>query len=130
MATKQDHPANVRSLLVGQGLNIPDSRIYAGPLHEEMEDDCITMVETGGPSADDAFGTREAIQHPRLQIMVRHDDKVQGKSDADDVWQLLHDNEPSGYSRTTMLQSGPIHADVDDESRHYWTVNIEMFISE
>lgn len=128
---KSNHQSAVRGILTGQSLNTPDDDIFSGPLHEKMPDVCITILETGGPSALDRFGDATAsIQMPHIQVMVRNDDYTAGKSDADDIWALLHDNTPSGYSRTTMLQSTPIYLGSDDDFQHRWAVNIEMFIDE
>jgi len=55
---------------------------------------------------------------------------VAGKSDARDVWQLVHDTEPTDYSRTDMLQSNPLYIGTDDDGRHRWTINAELFICE
>jgi hypothetical protein len=127
---KRDHTDTVRDVLTGQGLNTPDGQIYASPLHEGMEDDIVWMVQTGGPAPQDQFGNTESIQHPTIQVRVRNDDVPTGKSDADDIWQLLHDTTPAGYSRTNMVQSGPIYLGADGDGRHDWSINAELFISE
>lgn len=130
MTTKRDHKATLQGVLQGQGLNVPDSEIYAGPLNTAAGDACIWIVQTGGTAPLDRFGSLEAIQTPRLQINVRNTDVTDGTSDADDVWAIAHDAEPSDYSRTSMLQSAPIYLGQDEDFRHRWSINIEMFISE
>lgn len=130
MTSKRDHTSTLQSVLRGQSLNIPDDHIYAGPLHEAMEDDCVYMNETGGPPPGDQFGSDKAIQTPTIQVAVRHPDKTNGKSDADDAWAIIHDASPSGYSAPTMRQSGPVKIKVDDDGRHHWGINVELFIYE
>jgi len=130
MTTTRDHKATVQGILQGQGLTIPDGEIYAGPLNTAAADTCIWMVAGAGTAPDDSFGTLEAIQYPRLQVNIRHTDVSDGESDARTVWELLHDTEPADYSRTTMLQSTPLYVGQDDDYRHRWSVNIEMFICE
>jgi len=131
MTTKRDHTATLQGVLRGEGLNIADEDIYAGPLHERMADACIFMVETGGPAAQDTFGPGgPAIQTPTIQVRVRHDDKAAGKSDADDVWALMHDMDEPDYSPPTMRNSGPQFIGVDGDGRYEWAINIELYITE
>ena len=127
---KSNHQTTVQNILQGQGLNVADSDIYAGPLHEKMGDACITIVESGGPGALNRMGSTESIQQPHVQVTIRNSDYTDGKSDADDVWALLQDSNPSGYSRSTMLQSSPNPLGKDSEGRHKWSVNVRLFIDE
>lgn len=129
--SKRNHQSTIQGVLRSQGLNTPDGAIYAGAMHERMEDDCIAIVETGGPQPGDMMGTTESIQKPHVQVLVRADDKTQGKSDADDVWRIVHDwDGGTDYSRATMLQPTPLGPDVDDDGRYRWSINAELFISE
>ena len=131
MATKTDHLPNVQGLLTGQGLNVPDAQIYSGPIHEEMDHNCIAMVETGGSPPDDQYDGSESIQYPEIQIRIRHRDRTKGKSDADDVWELVHDARPtSSYGKSNAIGSGPAFLGVDDDGRYEWSVNVELYISE
>ena len=130
MTNKRDHTATVQSVLQGQGLNVPDAQIYAGELNDGMEDTCIAIAETGGLGAGEQLDRSKAIQRPTVQVMVRNTDKTQCKSDADDVWRILHDNTPSGYSPADMLQSSPIKAGKDNDGRHMYSVNVRLFIYE
>jgi hypothetical protein len=116
--------------LQGQGLNVPDGAIYAGGLDERMPDACIFMVTTGGVEPTDQMGGNESIQHPVIQVRIRHDDKALGQSDADDVWQILHDADLTDYAPTRMQQSDALYLGQDDDARHDWSVNVELFIYE
>jgi len=131
VTTKRNHLPNIRGLLTGQGLSIPDDEIYAGPLHEGMADDCISMVEQGGSPPDDSFGAGgEAIQYPSVQVRVRHTNYTDGKSDVDDCWALLHDMDLADYAPPRMRGSGPIYLRPDEDARHEWTINMILFIAE
>lgn len=129
---KRDHTSEVRGRLTGQSLNTPDAEIYAGGFHEKAADQAIAIYETGGPVPDDMMGTTDSIQYPRIQVSVRAPagKKDQGKSDADDVWRLLHDWSPSAYSRPQMLGSGVNFLGPDDDGRLKWSINLELFIDE
>jgi len=131
VTSKRNHKQTLRSELTGQGLNIPDSQIYAGRPNEGMENNAIFMVADPSLSPGDSFGAGgEAIQRPSISVRVRHEEQDKGKSDADDVWQLLHDMNPADYSPPTMEQSGPIDGSRDDDGRFVWSVNVELFICE
>lgn len=130
--SKRDHTSTIQGLLTGQGLNVPDSQIYAGSLNAQMEDVCIAISETGGPGPDDMMGTTESVQHPQVQVVVRNRDKTDGKSDADDVWEILHDWDGGTYYQNNerMLQSSALGPTFDDDGRRRWSINVELFISE
>lgn len=127
---KRNHLTTVRQLLEGQGLNTPDSQIFEGPAHEDMSDERIIMMETGGEEPGNEFGSTRSIQKPRVQVRVQSKNYKTGKADADQVWQILQDNKGSAYSRTQMLQSSPLYLGVDDDGRHDWSINAELFIYE
>jgi len=131
VTTKRDHLPNVRGLLTGEGLNIPDGDIYAGARHEGHADDVITMTEQGGVSALDTFGAGgEKIQRPVVQVLIRHTARDKGKSDADDAWGLIGDMDLADYSPPTMRGSGPIYLGKDTDGRHEWSINVELYICE
>jgi len=126
----RDHTDTVRDVLTGQGLGVPDSEIYAAPLDPDFADASIWIVQTPGTAPDDAFGTLESIQYPRVQVNVRNPSVPDGKADAREVWRLVHDTEPTDYSRASMMQSSPLYIGTDDDGRHRWTINAELFICE
>lgn len=129
---KRDHTTTIQGVLRGSGLTVPDDQIYAGMVHEGMPDICITMSETGGPGATGMMGTTESVQHPTVQVRVRHTDKTDGKSDADDVWEILQNWEPGPdyQNNEKMLQSTALPMGQDDGGRYEWAINVELFISE
>lgn len=132
MAIRNHLPA-VAALIRGQGLNVPDSDIYEGPKDAKMPDTCIFMQPAGGPEPEDHFGTNESVQEPVIQVRVRvtPDAYLDGVSDAHDIWQILHDERPSSdYSSSTMRQSSPLYLGQDDDGRHEWSINVQLFICE
>lgn len=130
MSVSRNHLATVRSEIVSQGLNTPDDEIYSGPLHEEMDDQCISMMFTGGPQADSFFEDDETIQRPNVQIRLRGTNYDEIESDARDIWGLMQNNQPADYLKIYCLQSGPLYTGTDEDGRHVITINIELWIVE
>lgn len=131
MATKSNHLTALRGLLVGQGLNTPDDEIYASPVNKTSEPLCVYMTPAGGPRALNTFGVGgEAIQQPRIQVMVRGRDFAEVQDDANQIWSILHSNVPSGYSQTEMLQSEPLYLQQDADGRHMMSVNVQLYVYE
>jgi len=130
MSVSRNHLQTIRNEIISNGLNIGDSDIFQGPLNEKMNDDCITMVQTAGPQADSFFSDPETLQRPNVQIRVRSDNYDEGKSDSEDIWGLMQNAQPTDYLRIFCLRSAPLYGGADDNGRHNFYINVELWIVE
>lgn len=130
MAT--DHKVTVRDLIKNQGLNVPDSEIYTGPLQSHFDDLCIAMFDISSEQPDSFFEDNERWRFPEIQIRIRGPeeklDEVQ--SDAEDVYDLVDNKKPSGYLKTEAMRSNPFYLEQDEDGRHHYTVQCRLQIIE
>jgi hypothetical protein len=120
----------VRDMLMGQGLNVPDSDINAGPLHEKHSDFCIAMYYITSQAPQSFFNSDETWQYPEIQIRVRAPQGMyaEGEEDARQIWDIMTNGRPPDYLITKTTKSSPFYLDADAEDRHHWTVDTQLQI--
>lgn len=119
--------ANVGSLTLGTNLFEGPPRYHTTPESSHIPDECVFVMETGGPAAEAFLGsTSYEDRQNGVQIRVRSagEDYSGGRTLARAVRDALHHAAVSGYADVSVRASSPDYLGVTEKGHHEWSVSV------
>ena len=115
-------------VLLARGTNL-----FVGLMPEDDDsitnDNCVAIVETGGPPPNRFLGNASRVMNPTAQVLVRgkasNADPQAAKDFARAVFAALELPDVAGYLWVKVRESSPFPVPADSGMRPRWVFNVE-----